>query len=310
MPLAPIAHSIRSRALQWLHTHRELSALNGKDIAEDLDAYKALAETALAAGLVLSEGTAGNRERRLAHHLTEFCWAELKEGSLLYERLLQNPMTTDALEFYAPFSLAGYRHAGMETLIAYLSDAGIGRIVEYVPNRRLAIANALRTTGHDRNTQNSNWPDLTQATWLAGNPQPWHINWEIGYALTHTVFHLTDWGRRPTALPDDMASHLTRWLPVWTDIWAETCQWDLVGELLAVGVCLPEPCTELDDWLRLKRLQHSDGLMPCDDRAVAADPATRFEYHHHTTVVSVIAATIALARDLDVPGTSVSHGTT
>ncbi|MFG3466983.1 DUF6895 family protein [Streptomyces sp. NPDC047853] len=69
-----------------------------------------------------------------------------------------------------------------------------------------------------------------------------------------------------------------------------------MGEPLAVGVCLPEPCTELDDWLRLKRLQHSDGLMPCDDGAVAANPATRFEDHHHTTVVSVIAATIALAR--------------
>jgi hypothetical protein len=301
--LAGIAHDIRSRALGWLHTHRQLGALDGGDIDGDTEGYKALAETGLAACLVLRDGAAGSRERALARELLEYSWAQLKEGALLYERLLRRPLATDALESYAHFARAGCRHPGVERLIPHLAAMGAARFVEHVPNRRLAVANALRITGHDRGAGAPDWRTLARATWLGGTPAPWYIDWMTGYSVTHTVFHLTDWGRWPGGLPGDVAGYLTRWLPVWTDVWAETCQWDLVGELLLVGSCLPEPYAELDDWRRLAELQHADGLLPRDDQPVDDDPVTRFQDHQHTTVVAVLAATVALARALDAPAT-------
>ncbi|MFI1335718.1 DUF6895 family protein [Streptomyces sp. NPDC020845] len=299
--LAGVAHDIRSRALGWLHTHRQLGALDGGDITGNTDGYKALAETGLAASLVLRDGTAGSREATLARELLDFSWAQLKEGALLYERLLRHPLATDTIEGYAHFARAGYRHPGLERLIPHHAALGAAHVVEHVPNRRLAVANALRLTGHDGGAGAPDWQTSARATWLGGTPAPWYIDWMTGYHVTHTVFHLTDWGRWPGGLPGDMAAYLTRWLPVWTDIWTETCQWDLVGELLLVGSCLPAPYAEPDDWRRLAELQHADGLLPRDDQPVDDDAVTRFHDHQHTTIVAAIAASVALARALDTP---------
>lgn len=302
--LVPLAHRVRSRAVTWLHTHRRLGALRDGEIEKNPDAYKAVAETALAAGLVLGGGAAGSRERVLAAELLEFCWGQLGQGELLYERLLRNPTKTDPLECYFPFVRAGYRNPGLEQLISHCAAAGVGLAVEAVPNRRLAVANALRATGHEHGAAAPDWQALTRATWLGHSLQPWHIDWETGYDLTHTVFHLTDWGRRASALSGDLADYLTRWLPVWIDVWTEVEQWDLVGELLIVGGCLPEPHTELDDWQRLAGLQRADGLVPRDGEPTDDDPAIRFRDHQHTTVVAVIAATIVLSRGLDAAAAS------
>ncbi|MEV6591425.1 DUF6895 family protein [Streptomyces acidicola] len=297
--LAEVAHDIRSRALGWLHTHRRLSTLDSVDITADEDTYKAVQEMALAASLVLRDGTAGSREDALARELLDFCWAQMDRGTVLYERLLQHPLATDAFEGYAHFARSGYRHPGLDRLIPHHAALGAAHVIEHVPNRRLAVANALRVTGHDRGPGAPDWQTLARSTWLGHAPAPWYIDWMTGYHVTHTVFHLTDWGRHPGGLPDDMADYLTRWLPVWTDIWTETCQWDLIGELLIIGSCLPEPCTELDDWRHLVDLQHPDGLMPRDDQIVDDDPVTRFRGQYHSTVVAVIAGTTALTRALD-----------
>ncbi|MFH9657050.1 DUF6895 family protein [Streptomyces sp. NPDC017248] len=303
--LAPLAHRVRSRALDWLHTHRRLGALpHGTGLGADLAAYKAVAEVALAAGLTVRSGTAGSREHAQSRELLDFGWSQMRHGDLLYERLLHHPLTTDPLECYSHFAVAGYRHHGLEDLVAHLAATGVASALECVPNRRLAIANALRATGHDRGPSRPDWPALTRATWLGATPQPWLIDWETAYAMTHTVFHLTDWGRNPQALGQEPAAYLGQWLPVWTDVWSETCQWDLVGELLIVGNCLPQPYAEVDDWQRLAQVQHPDGLMPRDADGVDDDPATRFADHQHTTVVAVIAATVALARDLETSADS------
>jgi hypothetical protein len=262
--LAHTAHDIRSRALSWLHAHHPMGALEGDGLGGKAETYKALQETALAASLILRDGAAGSAE-------------------------------------YAHFARVGYRHPGVERLIPHIAAMGTVKAVEHVPNRRLAVANALRITGHDHGVSTSDWETLTRATWLGGNPEPWHIDWMTGYSVTHTVFHLTDWGSHPEWLPDDVVAYLVRWLPVWIDVWVESCQWDLVGELLIVGSCLPEPYGEITDWQRLADLQHADGLMPRDDQPVDDDLATRFRDHQHPTIVATIAGTVALTRALDTP---------
>lgn len=293
------AHRVATRALSWLHRNREWGALPADATAELADpdrVYKPLGETALAASLMLREGVAGAGDVAAAGDLLDFAWAQLRDGGLLYQRQLRHMLATDPLELYAQFVRAGYHHDRLHTLIGYLSGLDSVRHAEQLPTRRLAVANAARQIGIDWGTD---WAALAEATWLAGTPQPWAIDWSTAYHLTHTVFHLTDWGARPDGLPPRTQEYLATWLPVWLDVWQEAHEWDLVAELLIVGACLTEPHCDPADWELLASIQRDDGRVPRngsdnDD----ADPARRFRNHHHTTVVAVIAGTLTLSRTL------------
>ncbi|MFE2499547.1 DUF6895 family protein [Streptomyces scopuliridis] len=301
MPVTEAAHRIASQALTWLHTHREHGALPPDTTAELADpdsVYKPLGETALAASLVLREGVAGSAELRLARELLDFSWKQLGGGAMLHERLLRYPMMTDPLETYAHFARCDYRHEALDRLLAHTTSLRSARAAEMLPNRRLAVANAARIGGFDQGGLATDWAALSRATWLGACPEPWLIDWMTAYYMTHTVFHLTDWGRLPSGLPGDVAQYVTRWLPAWIDIWAEIGEWDLVAELLIVGNCLPEPRRDPAQWERLAGIQHEDGLMPRDSHPVGDDPAERFAAHHHTTVVAAVAGTLAVSRAL------------
>ncbi|MFF8652697.1 DUF6895 family protein [Streptomyces huasconensis] len=295
------AHQVSTQALSWLHTHRELGALppdTTADLGDPDSVYKPLGETTLAASLVLRESAAGSATLGMARELMTFCWRQLGDGDMLYERLLRHSLTTDPLETYAPFARCGFRHEPLERLLTHTSALRSFRGVELMPNRRLAVANAARVVGLDQGGHGYEWETLTRATWLGGTPEPWLIDWMTGYCVTHTVFHLTDWAADPTGLPDDLTAYLSAWLPVWIDIWAEIEQWDLVAELMIVGCCLKEPYCDPADWERLARVQHADGLLPRDGEPVDDDPEQRFRDHQHTAVVAAVAGTLAVSRTL------------
>ncbi|WP_399934651.1 DUF6895 family protein [Streptomyces kanamyceticus] len=295
------AHQVSTKAVSWLHTHRELGALPADttaDLGDPDSVYKPLGETALAASLVLRESAAGSTTLGMARELMEFCWRQFGNGDMLYERLLRHSMTTDPMETYAPFARSGLRHEPLERLLAHTSALRSFRGVEILPNRRLAVANVARVVGLDQGSHGYDWENLTRATWLGGTPEPWLIDWMAGYCATHAVFHLTDWGGNPAGLPDDLTEYVAMWLPVWIDIWAEIEQWDLVIELMIVGCCLKEPYCDPADWERLARVQHADGLVPRDGGPVAEDPERRFAEHQHTAVVAAVAGTLAVSRTL------------
>ncbi|MEU4448091.1 hypothetical protein AB0K14_03765 [Actinosynnema sp. NPDC050801] len=134
---------------------------------------------------------------------------------------------------------------------------------------------------------------MLRQTWLGRTPQPWALDWMTAYCLTHTAFHATDWAAAPAELPPDVAEYLGNWLPawadVWADVWAEAGQWDLLGELLIVGACLPEPWCDRAAWEPFAQAQHADGLVPRDADPVADDPWQRFHDHQHTAVVATTA---------------------
>ncbi|MET8685446.1 hypothetical protein ABZV77_14615 [Streptomyces sp. NPDC004732] len=300
-PVTRTAHEVSAQALAWLHAHRERGALppdTTADLGDPDSVYKPLGESALAASLVLRESVAGSAEQRMAGELLGFAWEQLGEGDMLYERLLRYTMMTDPLETYSPFARGGLRHEALDRLLSHTSALRSVRGAELLPNRRLAVANAARIVGLDSGERAYDWHELARATWLGAMPEPWLIDWMTGYCVTHTVFHLTDWGGMPTGLPDDLTAYVTTWLPVWIDIWAEIEQWDLVAELMIVGCCLKEPYCEPADWERLAAVQHPDGLVPRDGEPVPDDPARRFSDHQHTAVVAAIAGTLAVSRTL------------
>ncbi|CAM5459023.1 DUF6895 family protein [Streptomyces abikoensis] len=295
-PVTAAARTMADRALSWLHAHRALGALppgTTEEITDPDGVYKPLGESTLAASVILRDGTAGPGQLAAAQNLLDFTWLQLRKGDLLYERQLRHTLMTDPLEMYAHFVRCGYRHADMDRLLAHRTRLRSVHSVELLPNRRLAVANAARIAGLD---PGEDFEALARTTWLGAMPEPWAINWITAYAMTHTVFHLTDWGGRPEGLPADLTAYVRTWLPVWIDIWREVRQWDLVAELLIVGASLSEPYCRPEDWEAMAALQQEDGLMPADGDPVDDDPVRRFKEHQHTTVVTAVAGSIALAR--------------
>ncbi|MFF3004377.1 DUF6895 family protein [Kitasatospora sp. NPDC057940] len=294
------AQRLASRALAWLHaSHADgLGRIPDNtvvDLSDPDDAYKPLGEIALAASLILRDGVTGPTEARTARELLDHAWAQLREGDLLYERQLRHFTMTDPLETYAHFARAGYRHPALEELLDSLSRLRAAHAEEIHPNRRLGVANARRVIGL---AHQPDWAALAAGTWLGATPEPWAVNWMTGYDITHTVFHLTDWGARPDGLPEPMREHVRDWLPAWLDIWLEIGQWDLAAELLVVDACIGEPATGRQGWDALAAVQHEDGLLPRDTDPVDEDRERAFQDHQHTAVVAVVAGGITLARAL------------
>ncbi|PSL55826.1 hypothetical protein B0I31_104117 [Saccharothrix carnea] len=288
------AHEVTASALGWLHAHRELGAFEDDataDLGDNDSVYKPLCELALASSLVLREGVAGSAELRAARELLEFSWRQLRAGDLLYERQLRHGLVTDPLETYVHHARGGLRHEALEQLFEQTSAAD--SITEVLPNRRLAVANAHRVAGLRRD---DDFQGMLRQTWLGRTPQPWALDWYTAYYMTHAVFHVTDWGAMPGELPPDVVGYLENWLPAWFEVWAEAGQWDLVGELLIVGACLPEPWCEPARWELFAGVQHGDGLVPRDAEPVDDDPWRRYHDHQHTTVVATIAGTLTTSR--------------
>ncbi|MER5753611.1 hypothetical protein [Streptomyces sp. NPDC002088] len=300
-PVVVAARRMADRALSWLHANRALGALppgTTMEIADPNSVYKPLGETALAASLILRDAVAGPGQLAAAQSLMEFTWQQFRQGDMLYERQLRHTLMTDPLETYAPFARCGYRHPHLDRLLAHHARLRSVHGIEHTPNRRLAVANAARICGLNHG---DDWATLTRSTWLGASPEPWAINWITAYSMTHTVFHLTDWGGFPQGLPAELTSYVRTWLPVWIDIWREVEQWDLVAELLIVGACLDDPYCDPADWETIAALQHEDGLLPRDSDPVDDDPEQRFKDHQHTVVVTAVAGTIALARAAGEP---------
>lgn len=295
-----IAQQLGTRALSWLHTSYQGSYGKFADnsvinLSEPDDIYKPLCEVAMASSLVLRDGVAGPHDIHAARDLLTTAWGQLREGDMLYERQLRYVTITDPLETYAHFARLGHRHAALEELLESLSRLRAVHAVEIQGSRQLAVANARRIIGL---SHRPDWAALAARTWLGALPEPWTVSWSTAYQVTHTVFHLTDWGARPQDLPEPMRDYLHDWLPVWLDIWLEIGEWDLVGELLIVDSCIGEPITGRSGWEALASVQRADGLVPRDNEPIEDDEELAIRAHEHTAVVAVVASTVALSRAL------------
>ncbi|MFI9005759.1 DUF6895 family protein [Actinosynnema sp. NPDC053489] len=291
-----LAERVATRGMGWLHDNRHRGAFPAETTTAAVEpdkVHKPLGESALAAGVVLRAAAALRGQQARAARLLEFCWRQIRCGDLLYERQLRHPLMTDPLEVYAQFAAAGLRHEQLDALLAHLTASRSWWAVEVMPNRRLAVANAARLAGLSRP---EDWRPLVEATWLGQRPEPWLIDWATAYAVTHTVFHITDWGLRPGCLPEPVVTYLERWMPVWMRVWGEICDWDLLAELLVVDACLPRPQCPPDMWRLLADAQRDDGLVPRDGQPVTDDEQEAFTDHHHTTAVAVMAGALALVR--------------
>ncbi|MGH3751476.1 MAG: DUF6895 family protein [Pseudonocardiaceae bacterium] len=297
------AHQVAVRALGWLDAARDHFALPA-DVASDRlrpnEDIKPLGELALTVSIAIREAAAGSREAQLAPALAAFAWAQFRDGDVLYELQREQPIETYPTETYAWFARTGHRHPPLDELAAHLNGLHAARVTEVVPNRALAIFNAERLLSLPHRGDPA---ALTARTWLGGKPEPWAIDFFTLYAVTHAVFHITDWAARPDDLPAHLQTYLHAWLPAWLEVYVEAGQWDLVGELLIVDLCLTEPDCHPHVWEALARAQQPDGLLPTGPERVPADPAKAFREHYHPTIVAAIAGTLAVSRRIGAQAT-------
>jgi hypothetical protein len=297
------AHQIAVRALGWLQQVQHRFALPA-DISTDRlrpnEEMKPLGELLLVACIALREASMGPRETQVASALVAFAWSQLRDGEVLYELQRDQPIETYPLETYAWLARSGYRHPRLDQLAAHLNQLRAGRVLEVVPNRALAVFNAECQLDLPHRVDPA---VLTARTWLGGTPEPWAIDFFTFYAMTHTVFHLTDWGARPDGLPGHLQRYLRAWLPAWLEVYLEAGEWDLVSELLIVSSCLSEPDDNPNAWEVLARAQQPDGLLPARPGRVPTDAGKAFRDHYHSTVVAAIAGILAVSRHLNAPTT-------
>ncbi|MBD0420108.1 hypothetical protein H0H10_13175 [Streptomyces sp. TRM S81-3] len=305
------ARRVEEAALTWLSAHRDRFALGDDALAADgrvNGTWKPLGELAQVCATVSGRIPPSDPLRPCVSGLLDFAWEQTGRGELFLRMQALEPFATYPLEVYAAFASAGLRHAGYEASAAVVARTRGWRLTEQCPTRRLGVIGAERRSGvppHGRVSQ------ALRRTWLGGLPEPWTFERAAGYALTHVVFHLTDWGRTARGVPPDLAAYLLHWLPPWLDTCLEARMWDLSCELLAVAASLPtapDAAVLQDAWHRLAAAQHTSGAIP--EEGAVHDAAHRpgpepgpepydFTDCYHSTLMAVYAAALTTAPPLE-----------
>ncbi|TDV46878.1 DUF6895 family protein [Actinophytocola oryzae] len=293
-----VSHQVGVAALDWLTANREQFRARGAGVSdfEVKERLKPVGELVLISGVLLREGVAGSRQAKQVSRLLDFVWQEVLDGGdLLFWMQREEPLSPIPMEVYVPFREMGRSHPGIENHLRLVSRTGSWRALEAIPHRRLGLS---RFSARADLPVCADVGDAARNTWLGQTPEPWTVDYNLAYAVTHTVFHLTDWGRHPDNLPDEVAEYLALWLPAWIDEWAAEGDWDLLGELLVVDACLPEPALDEDVWRRFAEAQTPEGAMPARGAMPTGAPHEVFDLVHHPTIVAAFAATMATSRAL------------
>ncbi|MEU0084373.1 hypothetical protein [Streptomyces sp. NPDC006274] len=293
-----LVHAVGEGAIEWLYAHRDGFRLE-RDVDPEvgfLERFKPIGELALICKVLFREGVSGSRQSELARRLVDHAWREaLDGGRLLAHGQRIEPSSPIPLEVYVPFRELGYSQPEMERVARLQHGLRSWAAREVLPVRRLGLSAFERRLGLPATMAED---EALGRTWLGGRPEPWTVDAHIGYDITHTVFHLTDWGENPGGLPQDVADYLDVWLPVWLDDWLDLERWDLLGELLVVDACLPDPTLDERAWEGFAAAQQPDGAMPAVAGMPQGDPEDVFDVVYHPTLVAAFASVLATSRAL------------
>ncbi|NUP17440.1 MAG: hypothetical protein HOZ81_15325 [Streptomyces sp.] len=301
-----LMHTVGVRALEWLWAHRDGFRLE-PDVDPEvgfLERFKPVGELALVCKVLFREGVAGSRQAELARKLLDHTWRHTLDGGRMLARGQRiEPLSPIPFEVYLPYKELGYSEPEVERATVLYHRLDSWAALELDPTRRLGLSAFQRRFGLTPRTPES---DIVGSTWLGQTPEPWTVSGHIAYDVTHTVFHLTDWGEHPEGLPPDIADYLATWLPVWIDDWLDLKRWDLLGELLVIDACLPRPTLDERAWEGFAAAQQPDGAMPAVRTMPEGEPDEVFDMIYHPTLVAAFASVLATSRAL----AELTHATT
>ncbi|MDJ0466967.1 hypothetical protein [Streptomyces sp. H27-C3] len=300
-----VPRGVAEAAAGWLWEHREGFRLGQDALAAHGDVnrtWKPLGELAQVCVPVLHHTPVGTLLHESAAGLLDFAWQETGQGAVLNELQRLEPFATYPLEIYAAFTSGGLRHAGFEQATALVAATRGWRGWEQVPTRKLGVLNSERRAGL---AQHDTVSAALERTWLASLAEPWVFDREVGYTLTHTVFHLTDWGHDAQGVPPYLADYLELWLPAWLATCMEDDQWDLSCELLAVAANLPRlsshPDTDTEAeadtiWETIAAAQTGGCLPEVGPGPLGRAMAQDFTHCYHSTLMALFAGALTSAR--------------
>ncbi|WP_327721967.1 hypothetical protein OG381_46150 [Streptomyces sp. NBC_00490] len=291
-----LVHNVGAGALEWLYAHRDGFRLE-PDVDPEigfLERFKPVAELALICKVLFREGVAGSRQAQLARQLVDHAWRHtLDGGRMLVLGQATEPLSPVPFEVYLPFKELGYSCPEAEQAFLLNQRLESHAALEMAPVRRLGLSAYQRRFGLPPRPPEA---DIVPETWLGRTPEPWTVEGHTAYDITHTVFHLTNWGERPDGLPPHIADYLATWLPAWLDDWLDLQRWDLLGELLVVDACLPRPTWDERAWEGFAAAQQPDGAMPAIRTMPEGDPDEVFDIVYHSTLVAAFASVLATSR--------------
>ncbi|MEV5884182.1 hypothetical protein AB0L74_15870 [Streptomyces sp. NPDC052020] len=303
-------------ALDWVSAHRDGFALDDEALSAEgrvNRTWKPLGELAQVCATVTRRLPPADPLHTRARELLVFAWRQTGEGELFLRLQREEPFAAYPLEVYAAFAAAGLGHPGYEASAATVARTRGWRLTEQNPTRRLGLLAAERRGGIGGIRPAGQAERVLRDTWLGGLPEPWTFEAGSGYALTHVVYHLTDWGCAAHGLPPDLAAYLTHWLPPWLGTCVEARMWDLTCELLVVAAILPGPDAvpgpdAREAWHRVAAAQDPAGAIPevgppSHDRPggtgggpASPGPEEEFARSYHSTLMAAFAAAVTLGR--------------
>ena len=143
---------------------------------------------------------------------------------------------------------------------------------------------------------------LYERSLLAAPPAADELEIEQAYQITHTVFHLFDYGDQRLDLSAAELTEAGRLIESMSSHFVATQHWDLVAECLICFSCLgiraERTAAGAAAVASLRAAQRPDGALPGrspeQQAGPSASPSVFFEAAFHTTLVTALAAMLAL----------------
>jgi hypothetical protein len=286
-------------ALDWLDEQRELfNPLTYKTENSSSDIYltKALGELGLLC-MLYYRSTKGDLEPRVKRllQLISSVWQQPE----YQERIIRRPQYFQIYTMiYVVLQQCNVITEANKELIQRVIDQGYVTAVETTAMRLLDRRHML-DCGQFRHSLPS-YEQLYHNTLLARTPELVYLTDTDVYAITHTLFYLTDFGRSSSSILS--GEHLTtiQWMiETLLGLYVRRKNWDLVGELLLDCYCLhwyPDVIFDLA-WTTIRDYQLPDGSVPGprytqEQRETLDDSGSSrhycFEENYHTTIVNAI----------------------
>src|SRR5690606_10652774 len=195
----------------------------------------------------------------------------------------------------------GYHRATLEKLApgGYLKPYGKS------PHLRLETRYYADLAGLDHGFES--YGELYAASILANRSAALPIDIEEGYRITHTVFHVTDFGCQRPGIPEDDRKRAYHIVDQLTDHFVEVNHWDLTAEFVLSQFCLGVDPTRTRSGAagirRLMEVQTPGGAIPgrfIEQRLDESAPAdVFFRRAYHTTLVTALASMVILSAPHD-----------
>lgn len=198
---------------------------------------------------------------------------------------------------YAALAPAGVRDDLRESALARLRTSGYLSPLAKTPTLRLEIRYYADKARIEHGMES--YQDLAAESLLARPPAP-PVPRGVAYTITHTTFHLSDFGCLDADLPGDVRDRAERVTRSMIGSCARQGLWDLTGELVSALGCLGgDPLATPAGQAGIRSLalaQLDNGAIPGRSAANRAQPslssAEFFRKAYHTTLVAALMSMI------------------